>query len=138
MHVRRSSRQWSMPPWLFVAAGAGLLLAAGRARRRRSIRARPVTDLGSVDDQAFQRLRRAIIGSNKGMITAVFGPPHASAGFASLAPAMLMHSDAARAATWYYPLWRRGGPPAVLAVQFDQELASDATLVHPPPTHPTR
>jgi len=135
MQARRSSRGRSIAIWLVAAAaGAGLLWVAGRALRRSSVRARPVTDSRGEDFEAFQRLRRAIIGSNKAMITGVFGPPHASAGFASMAPAMLMHSDAARAATWYYPLWRRSGQRAVLVVQFDHDVARDAMLLHPPST----
>ncbi|WP_428936827.1 hypothetical protein [Fontivita pretiosa] len=137
MRVRRSSRGQSIATWLVAAAaGAGLLWAARCALRRSSVRARPVTGSTGEDFAAFQRLRRAIIGSQKAMITAVFGPPHASAGFASMAPAMLMHSDAVRAATWYYPLRPPGGQRAVLVVQFDNDVARDATLVHPPSDRP--
>jgi hypothetical protein len=75
-------------------------------------------------------LLRAIVGNDKQSIAAVFGPPRASAGFAALAPALLVRSDYLLADTWYYPLDVRR--QMALVVRFDSDVASHAEVVQIP------
>lgn len=79
---------------------------------------------------ALAKLRRSIIGLDKTKIATIFGPPQASAGFAAVAPALLMVADKISADTWYYSL----DPAAreALVVQFDQGIAKDAQLLRTP------
>ncbi len=111
--------------WLPLLAGgvAASWLLARRSAQQRRLPAKP--------PRSIERLRAAIIGNDKAAVFAVFGPPRASAGFAALAPAMLVKSDYLHADTWYYPI----DPPArgALVVQFDKGIAAEAHLVRLPP-----
>jgi hypothetical protein len=72
-------------------------------------------------------LLAAIPGNNKTTIAAVFGPPRASAGFAAVAPAILVKSDYIHADTWYYPL--DSSAQTALVVRFADDVALDAELL---------
>jgi outer membrane protein assembly factor BamE (lipoprotein component of BamABCDE complex) len=80
--------------------------------------------------RSMDQLRRAIIGNDKAAIAAVLGPPRASAGFESIAPAVLVASDSFYADTWYYLLDRAARQ--ALVVQFDCGIARDAQLLRTP------
>lgn len=73
------------------------------------------------------RLLAAIPGNTRDAIAAVFGPPRASAGFAAVAPAMLVSADYLHADVWYYPLDLT--TQTALIVRFNNHIASDAELV---------
>jgi hypothetical protein len=75
-------------------------------------------------------LLQAIVGNDKQAIAAIFGPPRASAGFAALAPALLVRSDYLLADTWYYALDKSA--QLALVVRFDSGVASHAELVQIP------
>jgi hypothetical protein len=68
-----------------------------------------------------------VLGNDKASIAAVFGPPHASAGFSAVAPAMLVRADYLHADTWYYPLDH--SERTAMAVHFNEGIARDAQLV---------
>jgi hypothetical protein len=76
------------------------------------------------------KLQRGIIGLDKGKIARIFGPPHAAAGFAAMAPAILMTADKINGDTWYYALDRSARQ--ALVVQFDQGIAKAAQLMRTP------
>ena len=80
--------------------------------------------------RAIERLRGSIIGNDKAAIAALFGLPRASAGFKTIAPAMLVSSDYFYADTWYYALDRASR--AALVVQFDRGIAKDAQVLRTP------
>lgn len=73
------------------------------------------------------RLLASIPGNSRGSIAAVFGPPRASAGFASVAPAMLVSADYLHADTWYYPLDLAN--QTALIIRFSDHVATEAELV---------
>lgn len=75
-------------------------------------------------------LLAAIPGNTRDSIAAVFGPPRASAGFAAVAPAMLVSADYLHADIWYYPLDLT--TQTALIVRFSNHVASDAELVQLP------
>lgn len=72
-------------------------------------------------------LLRAIVGNDKHAVMAVLGPPRASAGFAAVAPALLVRADFLVADTWYYAL----DPQArtAIVVRFDSGVAQHAELI---------
>lgn len=119
-HESRSPKSISLLGCLPLLAGmlAGLWLL----RRQRARASRPAP--------SFDRLRAAIIGNDKSAVISVFGPPSASAGFAALAPAILVKSDYLHADTWYYPLDQAG--KTALVVHFEQNIARDAQMVSSP------
>jgi ABC-type Fe3+ transport system permease subunit len=102
--------------WLLAAGMMAMWWLGRRAMRRRKF--------------TLASLRRAIIGLDKARIARIFGPPQASAGFAAVAPALLMASDKINAETWYYALDRSARE--ALVVQFDNGVARDAQLLRTP------
>jgi hypothetical protein len=121
-----------MLTWFPLLAGgvAVAWFAARSAVRKQSANIRSSSWTRSARPRAIERLRAAIIGNDKASVAAVFGPPRASAGFSSLAPAMLFWADYVHADTWYYPL--DTAAKAALVVHFDKGIAHDASLVRSP------
>ena len=123
----------SLIAWLPLVAGG--VAAAWFVARRSADTSESSTQRNSPakcppSPRSISRLRAAIIGNDKAAVAAVFGPPRASAGFAALAPTMLVWSDYRHADTWYYPL--DTAARAALMVQFDNGIAQDAQLVLTP------
>jgi hypothetical protein len=104
-------------------AGAPRRMGPPAERRRRRRRAHGVI-CGAA------RLCAAVVGNDKGAVASILGPPRATAGFAALAPAMLVVSDAFRADTWYYPLDR--ARRQALVIRFENDIAREAQLVQAP------
>jgi hypothetical protein len=116
---------WQQPSKL---VGWMALLAGGAAGAWWVLRRR-LSGAGPKPEHAAALLR-AIVGNDKQSIAAIFGPPRASAGFAALAPALLVRSDYLLADTWYYPLDIRRH--TALVVRFDSDVASHAEVVQIP------
>jgi hypothetical protein len=110
----------------FLALCAGGVAGMWWMIRRKAALPTPVAR----QEPSAAALLAAIVGNNKDAIAAVFGPPRASAGFAALAPALLVRSDYLLADTWYYALDRRA--QTALVVRFDSGVASHAELVQFP------
>jgi hypothetical protein len=102
--------------WLLAAGIVAMCWLSRRAMRRRGM--------------TLVKLRRAIIGLDKARIARIFGPPQASAGFATVAPALLMKADKIDADTWYYALDQ--ATRQALVVQFNNGIARNAQLLRTP------
>ena len=91
---------------------------------KRKLRRARISTPGS---PSLERLCQTILGNNKQSVRRAFGPPLASAGFSSIAPAMLVASDSLHADVWYYPLDPTAR--AAMAVQFDRNIADVVEVV---------
>jgi hypothetical protein len=116
----RRGKLGSLLRWLPAVAGA----TAGVWWMVRQSVSKPKRPNSRRDPKA---LLAAIPGNNKTTIAAVFGPPRASAGFAAVAPAILVKSDYVHAETWYYPL--DSTAQTALVVRFADDVALDAELL---------
>lgn len=113
--------------WLAVAFGAGLVGYAvaslsGRVRNARALRRKLPRRTG----EPRGHLRQSILGANKYMVQAVFGPPRSAGGLTAV-PGAQSTSPYWQADVWYYALDPRR--KVAMAIRFANGMASEVEFI---------